>query len=257
MSVYSVSDLHGCYEQWSQIRQFLKEDDTLYVLGDCIDRQTSGLGILQEAIGDPRCIVLCGNHEDMMMNALDEEVQYGYSDYWIWRWFQNGGQVTYDEWQEAGRDFGWIGRIKALPLWAEYTNVHGDHILMTHSGCLPKIGYGFDPSLRRLWVWDRDHLKEKRWHRDKNEFVVHGHTTTIHLLENLNILEESDISNPLLVKYCQNHKINIDLCAHYTGICALLNLDSLQPIYFNSEGKINETRSLEVDSGIRKLVSSF
>ena len=73
MSTYAVSDLHGCYEQWLKIRNKLKDNDTLYVLGDCIDRQAGGLGILQEAIEDPRCIVLCGNHEDMMMEALEEE----------------------------------------------------------------------------------------------------------------------------------------------------------------------------------------
>jgi hypothetical protein len=229
MSTYAVSDLHGRYELWSQIRKFLKEDDTLYVLGDCIDRQTGGLSILQEAIEDPRCVVLCGNHEDMMMNALDEEVQYGYSDYWIWRWFQNGGQVTYDEWQEAGRDFGWISRIKALPLWAEYTNVHGDNILMTHSGCLPKRGYGFDPSLRRLWIWDRDHLKEKRWHRDENEFVVHGHTPIAIMPQfggkNIDI-------EPGAFYYCEGHKINIDNGSVWTGQTCLLDLDTFDEHIF-------------------------
>lgn len=254
MSVYAVADLHGCWTQWNSIRNFLKEDDKLFVLGDCIDRGDSGLAILQEALDDPRCTVLCGNHEDMMADALDEEVRYGYSDYWIWRWFQNGGRITYDQWQEAGMDFSWIGKIKGLPLFAEYTNTQGDRILMTHSGRIPRKGYENSPQSRRLLLWDRDHLKERKWHREENEFIVHGHTTIIHLLEDLNILEESDIAHPRIIKYCDKHKINIDLCSYYTGICALLDLDSLKPIYFNLEGKINDARSLEVDSRVRKLV---
>ena len=34
MSTYCVADLHGCYSIWKQIKNFLKEDDTLYILGD-------------------------------------------------------------------------------------------------------------------------------------------------------------------------------------------------------------------------------
>ena len=60
MSTYAVSDIHGCWNQWNQIKNFLKPEDKLFVLGDCIDRGDSGLAILQEALNDPRCVVLCG-----------------------------------------------------------------------------------------------------------------------------------------------------------------------------------------------------
>lgn len=236
MSTYCVSDLHGCYEQWSQIRKFLKEDDTLYVLGDCIDRQEGGLGILQEAIDDHRCIILCGNHEDMMMNALDEEIQYGYSDYWIWRWFQNGGQVTYDEWQEAGRDFEWIGRIKALPLWAEYMNQEGDRIILSHSGVIPKHGWSMDSLSRKALLWDRNHLTDKKWHRDENEFDVHGHTPII-------IMPQFDGKNidiePGAFHYCEGHKINIDNGGCWTDTICLLDLDTFDEHIFGCDAPLN------------------
>ena len=55
---FAVSDLHGRYDLWEQIKEFLQEDDTLYVVGDCADRGKDGWKILQEVYADPRCIYL-------------------------------------------------------------------------------------------------------------------------------------------------------------------------------------------------------
>ena len=229
MSTFAVSDLHGCWTQWNEIRKFLKDDDKLFVLGDCIDRQEGGLAILTEALEDPRCTVLCGNHEDMMADALEEEIQYGYSDYWIWRWFQNGGQITYDEWQEAGRDFSWIGKIKALPLWAEYVNQEGNKIIMSHSGCMPKRTWGMDSLSRNSLLWNREHLNEISWHRYDDEFVVHGHTP----IALMPFYKGKDIEIPPgACYYCGGHKINIDNASCWTQQVCVLDLDTFDEHIF-------------------------
>ena len=229
MSTYAVADLHGCWSHWEQIKNFLQEDDRLFILGDCIDRQPGGLAILTEALNDPRCVVLCGNHEDMMADALEEEVQYGYSDYWIWRWFSNGGQATYDEWQEAGRDFGWIERIKKLPLWAEYINQDGDRIILSHSGVMPKHGWSMDSLTRKSLLWDRDHLKEISWHGADNEFDVHGHTP----IALMPFYKGKDIEiEPGACYYCNSHKINIDNGGCWTDNICVLDLDTFDEHIF-------------------------
>ena len=229
MSIYCCSDLHGCWEQWNEIRKFLKDDDKLYVLGDCIDRQPGGLAILTEALADPRCTVLCGNHEDMMMEALSSEIIYDESDYWTWRWFQNGGNITFDEWQEAGRDFGWIQRIKQLPLWAEYINQEGDKILLSHSGCVPKRNWGMDSLSRKTHLWDRDHLTDVSWHRNENEFIVHGHTP-IPLMPHF---KGKDVEiEPGALWYCDSHKINIDNASCWTRQVCVLDLDTFDEHIF-------------------------
>lgn len=229
MSNYAVADLHGCWTQWEQIKNFLQEDDRLFILGDCIDRQCGGLGILTEAINDPRCVVLCGNHEDMMADALEEEVQYGYSDYWIWRWFSNGGQATYDEWQEAGRDFKWIERIRKLPLWAEYINKDGDRIILSHSGVMPKRGWSMDSLSRKSLLWDRDHLTEISWHGANNEFDVHGHTP----IALMPFYKGKDIEiEPGACYYCNSHKINIDNGGCWTDNICVLDLDTFDEHIF-------------------------
>ena len=229
MNTYAVADLHGCWKQWEEIKKFLQEDDKLFILGDCVDRQPGGLAILTEALNDPRCVVLCGNHEDMMADALEEEVQYGYSDYWIWRWFSNGGQATYDEWQEAGRDFGWIERIRKLPLWAEYINQEGNKIILSHSGRMPKRTWGMDSLSRKALLWDRDHLSESSWHRDDNEFVVHGHTP----IALMPFYKGKDIEiEPGACYYCNSHKVNIDNGGCWTDNICVLDLDTFDEHIF-------------------------
>lgn len=229
MSTYAVADLHGCWSHWEQIKNFLKEDDKLYILGDCIDRKAGGLGILTEALTDSRMIVLCGNHEDMMAESLEEELEQGYADYWSWRWFQNGGQVTYDEWQEAGRDFSWIGKIKGLPLWAEYINQEGDKIIMSHSGCVPKKNWSMDSLTKKALLWDREHLTDLKWHRADNEFMVHGHTPILIMPH----FKYKDVEiGPGALYYCDGHKINIDNGGFHTGNICVLDLDTFDEHIF-------------------------
>ena len=43
---------------------------------------------------------------------------------------------------------------------------------------------------------------------------------------------EKSVDNIEIVTYCDGHKIDIDLCTVYTDKVAILNLDTLIPIYF-------------------------
>ena len=61
--VYTVSDLHGDLIMYNHIVNQLKEDDTLYIVGDIIDRGNSGIAILQDVMKRPNVELLLGNHE--------------------------------------------------------------------------------------------------------------------------------------------------------------------------------------------------
>ena len=45
---YVMSDLHGCYDKYRQMLEQIGfgDDDTLYILGDVIDRGEGGIDIL-------------------------------------------------------------------------------------------------------------------------------------------------------------------------------------------------------------------
>ena len=103
-NIYACSDLHGKYNLWKSIKNYLKNEDTLIFLGDAIDRGPDGLKILYEIMKKPNTIYLCGNHEDMMSKAIRKikdsietgETYYIYdNDFMLW--IQNGGNTTLDE----------------------------------------------------------------------------------------------------------------------------------------------------------------
>ena len=228
MGVFACSDLHGCWQQWEAIQKFCKDSDKIYVLGDCIDRGSDPIGVLKSVLADPRATLICGNHEDMMMQALEEEQLYGYSDYWMWIWFNNGGRITYNQWQEDGMDYSWVQKIRELPTYAKYTNENGINIVMTHSGAVPKAGHDVSSLSRKTQIWDRDHLSDKFWHRDANEISLFGHTPTLVLPEYLDVGEVE----PGAMWFCDGHKCDIDNGGFFTGDICLLDLDTFEEHIF-------------------------
>ncbi len=97
---YAMSDLHGCralYESMlTTIR--LKEQDTLYILGDVVDRGEGGIAILQDMMHRENVIPLRGNH-DFLAHYLLKRHAAGQTDSaeyaeWFPLWIQDGGTPT-------------------------------------------------------------------------------------------------------------------------------------------------------------------
>ena len=94
MAIYVTSDAHGHVraldEALSKIA--LASDDTLYVLGDMIDRGPDPVGVIKLVRSLPNARVLKGNHEQIMLDAiigqdpLDAET-----------WDINGGWTTREQ----------------------------------------------------------------------------------------------------------------------------------------------------------------
>ena len=72
MAIYVTSDAHGHVraldEALSKIS--LASDDTLYVLGDMIDRGPDPVGVIKLVRSLPNARVLKGNHEQIMLDAI-------------------------------------------------------------------------------------------------------------------------------------------------------------------------------------------
>lgn len=71
--IYVISDIHGCYQSYLKMLEKLKvkDSDTVYVLGDVIDRGRDGIKVLQDMMMRPNIIPILGNHEYMAAHALD------------------------------------------------------------------------------------------------------------------------------------------------------------------------------------------
>lgn len=70
--LYAISDLHGCYEKYEKMleRIGLCDTDTLYVLGDVIDRGTGGIKILLDMMRRPNVKPFIGNHESIALGVM-------------------------------------------------------------------------------------------------------------------------------------------------------------------------------------------
>ena len=69
---YAVSDIHGRYDKYIELlrRIDLRPADTLYVLGDMIDRGPDGLKILRGMSLRPNVVPFLGNHEYAALTCL-------------------------------------------------------------------------------------------------------------------------------------------------------------------------------------------
>ncbi len=103
MGTYVVSDLHGQYNLFCRLLEKIdfSEEDFLYVLGDAIDRGPDGIRILVRIMDTPNMDLIIGNHEFMMMNAVDPEGEIhdlpGASAR-LW-FYSNGGDTTFEQYK--------------------------------------------------------------------------------------------------------------------------------------------------------------
>lgn len=222
--ILACTDIHGCYDLWTKIKEELKDDDILYFLGDAADRGSDGVKIIQELLElkkQGKCIYIKGNHEDMLDICMTEYLKG--IDWNITWWMANGGLPTYQElisWSDE-KIQNLLDKIQKLPERIDIKNNKGDIIHLTHAGFSP--GYTYD-ELRMKgrkgenYLWDRDHFRDT-WEGADNEYVIHGHTP-------VSYMENRD--TPMIVKYENKHKINLDLGAVFHNRAVLFNLDTLE-----------------------------
>lgn len=70
--IYAVSDLHGCCEKYKKLLDTVPigSADTLYVLGDVIDRGDGGIDILLDMMSRDNVKPLLGNHESLALKVM-------------------------------------------------------------------------------------------------------------------------------------------------------------------------------------------
>jgi serine/threonine protein phosphatase 1 len=87
-----VGDIHGRLDRLERVIGQIPAGRTLVFLGDYIDRGPDSRGVVERLIRlDQRrsCVLLCGNHEDMLLDALSGAYEGAAGD-----WLRNGGDAT-------------------------------------------------------------------------------------------------------------------------------------------------------------------
>ena len=218
MATYVISDIHGEYERIMELLKEieLKDTDTLYVLGDVLDRGEHPIKVILKLMEMPKAFCIVGNHEVMARECLRflcqeitdlaiEEVDAELLDNLV-LWKYNGGDATIREFRALDPEMREevLNFLEDFSLYEELT-VGEKQYLLVHGG----LG-GFTPekrieeySLHDL-VWARPDY-QKEYFVDTN--LVTGHTPTQTIPEN---------DNPGYI-YKKYHHIAIDCGACFPG----------------------------------------
>jgi len=213
MSRYAISDIHGCsttfrYLVEEELR--LQPTDSLYLLGDYIDRGPNSKGVLDYIMElqerGHQVKALLGNHEDMMLQARQEPEALG-------GWLMNGGKTTLSSFgtsaiQEIPEKYWQF--LRQLDFYAELEDYY-----LVHAGFDFSAPDPFSETDAMLWA--RHFKADPRVLGTRK--IVHGHTPISIAEINHNLVD------PLQLSY------NIDGGCVFTnpyGFLVALNLESLQ-----------------------------
>lgn len=190
--IYVLSDIHGNLRRFDSIMQQiqLQPEDTLYVLGDVIDRHKHGITILRRIMAMPNAKMLLGNHEHMMLLALEQGYDENDSlfpftaERWLENWYRNGGEVTHRHLKHLRKDLRQqiLDYVRALPLELDVT-VAAQHYKLVHAAPPALFAQYSDDHRNRthfaLW---------KRWKAEEqvkeNYTLIFGHTPTRYYSQN-------------------------------------------------------------------------
>jgi serine/threonine protein phosphatase 1 len=198
-----IGDVHGCYHTLKSLYEKIQRINTdIFSVGDLIDRGRYSKEAVQFCI-DKKIKCVRGNHEDMMMRAVENTSRYFFSmNEDVRFYFSNGGTKTLysytgslskavvDEFRSVIRSTGHYDWIKDLPLKYEF-----EKVIISHAGI---IDGGDDESI----LWNRSEPAKL------DKFQVFGHTP----------LRE--------VEYIPGHYINIDTACVYENKLSAVLIDT-------------------------------
>ena len=230
--IYVMSDLHGCYEKYIKMleKTALSSNDTMYILGDVIDRGTDGIKILLDMMNRFNIVPMLGNHEHMAYTVLKRlnveitdanyDTQFDYLTMREWEnWMYNGGKST----QDAFTALNHAKRKMILEYIEEFSvyeelSINGRGFLLVHSGLgnFSKEKSLDDYSINEL-IWFRADYGKKYF---EDKFLITGHTPTF--------LINEDYRGKI---YKKNNHIAIDCGVAFGERLGCICLDTMEEFY--------------------------
>lgn len=232
---YVMSDIHGNLKRFESIMEQinLQPEDTLYILGDVVDRFPYGIKILRTIMKMPNVKMLLGNHEYMMLGAIghckdaaDERENANWKQRRIW--YRNGGGITHEYLKHIKKEYRaeLFNYLRNLPVNID-VEVNGVQYKLVHASPIENfmrlLGYHYEyDNEKEFAVWER---WDETHHVPEGFTMIFGHTPTWHFQE----------EEPSKIFKCDD-AIGIDCgCGYDYGRLACLRLDDMKEFY--SEGE--------------------
>lgn len=223
--IYVVSDLHGCYDLYKKLLDIIQltETDTLYILGDLVDRGDKPMEILLDIAERKNVVALCGNHDYEAKIFLKKYASGDkkYSEKFVEAfklWLSDGGNTTFEGFMRLSDD----DRAKALKVLDsqaifEELELSGQKYFMSHTVPEKERFEEFDSlDIHDFIMGEPDYEMVY----DNELVIITGHTPT------------SFIDEKFKRKiWKQNNHIAIDCGAVFHGTLGCLCLDTMEEIY--------------------------
>lgn len=223
-TIYAIGDIHGCYRLMVEMLDRIVRDvtqsgaenhATLVFLGDYIDRGPDSADVLTALIWLERhaplpIVFLRGNHEQVMLDYLDDPIEYQ-------DWLRLGGAATLASYGIAVPDglaspadhaalrdqlvdtvpSSHVGFLRRLQLYSE-----AEYFIFVHAGIRAGVPMGAQKAEDLLWI--RDGFLEDQPPLQKR--IVHGHTW---------VGDKPEV---------KAHRIGVDTGAYETGVLTAVRL---------------------------------
>ncbi len=233
--IYCISDLHGDYIRYTTMLKMIdfSDDDTLYILGDILDRGNEGMKILLDMMLRPNVYPILGNHEYMAMQTLKwlsdditEESLANLSDdkiEGINEWLNVGGMTTIDEFRKLSEDKKEmvLEYLEEFSLYEEVT-VEGKEFVLVHAGI---DNFSPEKDMEEYELYELIFNKpdySKVYFKDK--YLVTGHTPTRFIHDEIDGHSRNTV-------FLGNNHIAIDCGCGYDGLLGAICLDTFEDFY--------------------------
>jgi serine/threonine protein phosphatase 1 len=183
--VYAIGDVHGCDDRLGMMHRLIASDlaarpagkPTIVHLGDAVDRGEDSAQVIERMIlpwpkPTPRFVHLLGNHEAMMLEAVETGTQEAAE-----QWLANGGGASLDSWgvPRRAKPRDWVRFIPqehmAFLRGLTVRHTAGGYVFV-HAGLRP--GVPLERQSRHDMIWIREPFLS--WQGELPGVVVHGHT---------------------------------------------------------------------------------
>ncbi len=240
---YVMSDIHGDFVKYEKMLEKIefKENDTLYILGDIIDRGYGGIKILQDMMLRPNVFPILGNHElfatlsiPLLLQDVTKELLEKEKDKYaiLTDWINIGGETTISELMKLDREdiLGLVDYFLEFEIYTEI-EVGSNKFVLVHAGISDfEKGTTFDDYSVELLVQDR--LDYEKVYFD-DAYLVSGHTPTrvVHASQQGKLLSELSVKEYNDEVFMKNNHIAIDCGCGFGGQLGCVCLDTFERFY--------------------------
>lgn len=230
---YVMSDIHGEYSKFTEMLSLINfsDNDTLFILGDMVDRGSKPLEVLLDVMSRPNVFAIMGNHELLMLDVLyqlDTEIteesisEITDSDILeeFLEWMKNGGKPTLAGYQKLSPEQkeAVLEYLGELPYY-ETVDVGDKSFVLVHAGLS-----GFDIKKPLLHYTAQELLMDRadpyrKYYSEKNIYVIWGHTPVLYYHD-----------KPEIYKVCNNILIDCGACFE-EGRLGCICLDDMKEYY--------------------------